>query len=143
MLHVLVCCETGAIGGNLEEHATRLAEVDRMEVEAIDHWRHGRVDFGNTRSPEPLFLLVGRAEGHVMHAADAYKAVEWQARINLHMHLRACSARADFKDSHRCLLLCLVAVAAPEAKHVGQKMGRAFEVAQREPHSEEAVNHHL
>src|SRR5947207_8582489 len=57
-LERLVDREAGADRGDLEENAARLPEVDRAEVEAVDHRR--RVRTGSGDAPLPVVVLVLR-----------------------------------------------------------------------------------
>src|SRR5258708_32991453 len=43
--------ESGALGGDLEEDATRLAEADRAEVGEIDHTRRAAADRDDAGGP--------------------------------------------------------------------------------------------
>src|SRR4029077_11223390 len=56
----------GADRRDLEQHAARLAEVHRAEVEAIDHRRRVRAGFRDAGAPGLLVLRL-RGERHVMH----------------------------------------------------------------------------
>ena len=58
MLQRLVGREAGPDRGDLEEHAARLPEVDRLEVEAVDHRGRMRARFGH--APLPGLVLVHR-----------------------------------------------------------------------------------
>ena len=70
VLERLVDGEARAERGDLEEDAARLAEVDRAEVEAVDH--RGRLRAGRDRPLAPLLVLVhGRGPGDVVDAAGA------------------------------------------------------------------------
>ena len=68
---VFVGGEAGAVGRNLEEHAARLAEVDRVEVEAVDHWRHLKSRLVEPPAPGDVCLVGRRAKRHMVNAADA------------------------------------------------------------------------
>src|SRR5439155_16975054 len=54
----LVGREPGADGGDLEQDAARLAEVDRPEVEAVDDWRRPRP--GPCNALVPCLVIAGR-----------------------------------------------------------------------------------
>src|SRR6185312_3006876 len=58
VLERLVDGEAGADRGDLEQHAARLAEVDRLEVEAVDDRRRVRAALGDAALP--LLVLLGR-----------------------------------------------------------------------------------
>src|ERR1700694_1365020 len=66
---IFIDCKSGPVGGNLEEHPTRLEEINRFEPEAVD-------DFGGA-APRPLDSLaylqlcvdVGYPPRDVMNAA--------------------------------------------------------------------------
>src|ERR1700694_2402508 len=68
---IFIDCKSGSVGGKLEEHPTRLEEIDRFEPEAVD-------DFGGP-PPRPLDALaylhpcvdVGSPPRDVMNAAGA------------------------------------------------------------------------
>src|SRR5580765_6036803 len=71
MRGIFVDRETRPIGRELEQHAARLLEVDRLEPEAIDHRRRmmpGRLD---ARSHLVLMLLVVHAPCEMMNTAHA------------------------------------------------------------------------
>src|SRR5215218_5802851 len=70
MLQRLVGCETGAERRDLEEDAARLAEVDRLEVEAVDHRRRARARTLDRGAPR-LVLLLRRRPCDVMDRAGA------------------------------------------------------------------------
>src|SRR5207247_5998837 len=73
LLERLVHVEPGANRGDREQDAARLAEVDRAEVEAVDHRR--RMGSGLRDALLPGLVVVHRrGPRHVMHrprAADA------------------------------------------------------------------------
>ena len=73
MIQRLVDGEAGADRGELEEHAARLAEVDRAEVEAIDHRRRSRAGADHPLAPG-LVVLHGRRKGDVVDRAGALDA---------------------------------------------------------------------
>ena len=71
---VLVGRETGGRGRDLEQDALRLAEVDRVEVVAVDHGGH--VHSGRAHALLPRHVVgVGRVPGDVMHGSGALDAV--------------------------------------------------------------------
>src|SRR5215468_10343321 len=55
--------EAGAVGGDLEEDAVRLAEVEALEVEAVDLATVRYAHFAEPPSPGVVLLLVRGAEG--------------------------------------------------------------------------------
>ena len=69
-LERLVGREAGADRRDLEQHAARLAEVDRLEVEAVDHGRRPRAAFDHALAPG-LVLLGRRGPGDVVDGARA------------------------------------------------------------------------
>src|SRR5260370_22085348 len=72
MCWIFVGRETRAVGSNLEKHSSRLAKVDRVEVEPVDDGRH-RADLPvDLLSPLQLFLVIGSAKCDVMHASDPW-----------------------------------------------------------------------
>src|SRR5215207_2544332 len=72
-LERLVDVEARAQGRDLEEDAARLPEVDRAEVEAIDH-RCGPSPLGNHPVTPGLVLVDLRGPGDVVDAPRALKA---------------------------------------------------------------------
>ena len=70
VLRILVRREARAERRDLEEHAARLAEVDRAEVEAVDHGRRLRAGRGDPLAPG-LVLLHRRGPGDVVDGARA------------------------------------------------------------------------
>src|SRR5689334_11247241 len=58
MLRILVELEAGTERCDLEQHADRLAEVDRAEPETVDHGR--RPSAGGAHAVDPAGVLVGR-----------------------------------------------------------------------------------
>src|SRR6266699_898607 len=140
---VLVYRKTWSIGGNFEEHPARLTEVDRTEVEPVDHRSHRRIDWGDAIPPLLMFLFVGSAECYVVNPTYANEAMERPLRLNLHMHLCTWSTRANLEDGHGCLLWRLIGTATAEAKHLGEKARRGFKLAQCKTNRIEAMNRHL
>src|SRR5204862_5472642 len=65
--------EAGADRRDLEEDAARLAEVDRLEVEAVDDRRHVRPRGRDALAPG-LVLLRRRGPGDVVHGARTANA---------------------------------------------------------------------
>src|SRR5438093_12594068 len=66
LLGRLVDGETGTVGRDLEEHAARLAVVDRFEVPAVDYRRHVASCFQERVAPRPLRRSVGGPPGHMV-----------------------------------------------------------------------------
>src|SRR5438445_11500018 len=66
----LVGRETGPERGDLEEHAARLAEVDRLEPEAVDDRRRARARVRDALSPGCV-IFDGRRPGDVMDGPRA------------------------------------------------------------------------
>src|SRR5688572_14081662 len=73
VLERLVDREAGRAGRDLEQHAARLAEVDRAEVVAVDHGRGPAAALLDPAAPG-LVLLVLRGPGHVVHGARSLDA---------------------------------------------------------------------
>ena len=70
----------------------------RAEVVAVDH-RRRRPGPARSRSRHAgVLLVVGRAEGDVVHAARADLALRGQVGPRYHAHLGARAARADLED---------------------------------------------
>src|SRR5881394_1479898 len=61
--------EARRVGGDLEEHAARLAEIDGVEIFAVHHGCDVVTLRGDQRAPGTLLLIAGRAKGHVMYTA--------------------------------------------------------------------------
>src|SRR5687767_6612911 len=72
-LERLVDREAGARGGQLEQHAARLAEVDRLEVVPVDHLSGVGAVLAHLVAPG-LMVLVGRVPRDVVDAARALDA---------------------------------------------------------------------
>src|SRR5438105_11607532 len=70
LLEGLVDGEAGADRRDREQHAARLAEVDRAEVEAVDHRRGRGTRLGDAFLPG-LVVVHRRSPGDVMHRARA------------------------------------------------------------------------
>ena len=70
VLERLVGSEAGADGGDLEEDAAGLAEVDRLEVEAVDDRGRMRACLGDPFAPR-LVILRLRGPGDVVDGACA------------------------------------------------------------------------
>src|SRR2546422_11641348 len=66
LLGRLVDSEARTVGGDLEKDATRLAEIDRLEVPAVDHWGHVAAGCQQRVSPRDLGIRVRRPPGDVM-----------------------------------------------------------------------------
>ncbi len=59
---VFVGGEAGAIGRDLEEDAAEFAEVQRLELEAVDHRCDAESGGGDPLLPRLMLLIVGGAE---------------------------------------------------------------------------------
>src|SRR5205823_5133670 len=70
LLGRLVDAEARAVGGDLEQDATRLAEVDRLEIPAVDHRGHVAAGCQQRVSPPHLGIRVRRPPGDVMNGSD-------------------------------------------------------------------------
>src|ERR687891_1619187 len=82
-LERLVDREAGRAGGDLEQHAARLAEVDRAEVVAVDH--RGGAAAALLDAPAPrLVVLVLRCPRDVVHRSRAlYATVGWRGVVEV------------------------------------------------------------
>src|SRR5207249_4680386 len=69
----LVGRESRAHGGDLEQHSARLPEVDRAEVEAVDHWSRVAAAFDDAVAPRDV-VLQRRGPGDVVDGAGATQA---------------------------------------------------------------------
>src|SRR5919201_95981 len=110
MLPRLVRSEAGAERRDLEEHAARLAEVDRPEVEAIDHRRRRGTGLQNPLAPG-LVVFHGRGPGDVVDRpspADAVLggyviSVEGSAVVAAHLpavpHVVGCKAERVLEEA--------------------------------------------
>src|SRR5918999_1810376 len=72
-LERLVDREAGRAGGDLEQHAARLAEVDRAEVVAVDHRSGAAPALLDAAAPGLVVLVLGRP-GDVVHRSRALDA---------------------------------------------------------------------
>ena len=72
----------GTVGRELEQHAARLLEIDRLEPEAVDHRRRLRAAGASTcaRTVE-LVRVVVDAPGEMVDAADAPAAAPLRRRL--------------------------------------------------------------
>ena len=99
----------------LEQHAARLAEVDRVEVLAVDDLRRMRAGLDRGRPQRRQLLVVGRAPGDVMDRAGALDpALRWRRVV----------------DARRAAPLARDAVAV-EAERVEQRHGSRRDRARR------------
>src|SRR5207245_5293634 len=80
MLLRLVGREAGPDGGDLEQHAARLPEVDRAEVEAVDH-RSGIAAAGDDLLAPGLVVFQRRGPRDVMDGARAAKSTRLGSRV--------------------------------------------------------------
>ena len=71
LLERLVGGEAGAVGGDLEQDAVRLAEIETAEIEAVDLAAVRDAQIRQPLRPGVVFFFVRRAEGDVMHGAGA------------------------------------------------------------------------
>src|SRR5476649_633658 len=69
--HRLVGGKTGAVGGDLEQDAVRLAEIKAAKIKPVDLARVADVKFIEPLRPGLVLRVVGGAERDVMHAAGA------------------------------------------------------------------------
>src|ERR1700682_2590736 len=58
-----------SFGRNFKENPARVAEINRMKILAIDHWRDAKAKIAKLVSPLQLLLLVRAAKRDVMHGA--------------------------------------------------------------------------
>src|SRR4051794_6768909 len=77
---VLVDGEARAQRGDLEQHAARLAEVDRLEVVAIADVAHVAAGGGDPLLPREM-VLVARAPSDVVDRARALRAARGRRRV--------------------------------------------------------------
>ena len=71
MRGVLVAVEARLVGGDLEQHAARRAEIDRPEIVAVDHRRHLVAGVHQRLAHFELLGAVLDREGDVVHRARA------------------------------------------------------------------------
>ena len=69
--HRLISGEARSVGGDLEQDAAGLAEIEAAEIEAVDLAAVGNAQFVEPLRPGVILGLVRRAERDVMHAAGA------------------------------------------------------------------------
>src|SRR5918998_4434362 len=124
---VLVGVEARPHRGQLEQHAARLAEVDRAEVEAVDHL--GRAGAGARDALAPALLLVEpRGEGDVVDAAGALARRRLGRRV---VDVGAAAlAAADLPGP---------VLAAGEAERVAQQRSATLRVVRVRAHAREAL----
>src|ERR1700682_2673878 len=67
--------EAGPIGCDLEQNSAGLAEVNRLEVVALDHRRHVAPRLDQHLAPLTLMGGVGGSPGDVVHGADRLLAL--------------------------------------------------------------------
>src|SRR5436190_4913003 len=121
MRRIFVNREAGTVGGQLEQHATRLLEVDRLEPEAIDDGRRMVARRLDARSHLVLLLVVIDAPGEMMHAADApCPAAPFGRLLDVEDARRSVEAIAD--DT-------VVFTEAVETKHAGDEALRELRFA--------------
>src|SRR5216683_2272420 len=65
----LVDGEAWLVGGDLKQHAARLAEIDRSEVLALDHGRHVTTGLDQHLAPVELMRVVGGAPCDMVHGS--------------------------------------------------------------------------
>ena len=141
MCWIFVGRETWAVGSNLEKHSSRLAEVDRVEVEPIDDGRH-RADLpGDLLSPLQLFLIVGSAKCDVMHASNTWTTKRY-VRAHIQVNLGSGPSCPHFKDVDRAVLFGLIGPALAEAERPGEQSGCWVKRSCSESHRVQAVNRH-
>src|SRR5258708_30097541 len=67
--NIFVDREAWPIGSQFTQHPAWLTEVDRAEVEPVDHRSHSRVDPDDSIPPLSVLLFVWSTECHVVNAA--------------------------------------------------------------------------
>src|SRR5512142_532985 len=122
MFRLLVGGEARAFGRELEQHATRLEEVDGLEPKSVDHFRRPTTRLGDPVANLELHALVGNAPGNVMHGAHAPRAA-WCVRCLAHLDVLAGAASVHAETMPAVLL----AVGA-ELEHLGEKRRREREI---------------
>jgi hypothetical protein len=97
VFYILVGGEARAIGGDFEEDATWLMEVDGVEVEAVDDRRDIASFPGDLFVPLRLLFVVGGAECYVMHASDA-RMTTLKVGTHVQVNFGSGTTWAYFKD---------------------------------------------
>ena len=69
--HRLIGRKAGAVGGDLEQDAVGLPEIQAAEIKAVDLAGVADAELVQPLGPGALLRLVRGAEGDVMHAAGA------------------------------------------------------------------------
>src|SRR5438477_442541 len=92
----LVDGETRLVGGDLEQDAARLAEINRAEVFALDYRRHVAPRLDKYLAPVELMRVVGRPPGHVVDGADSLLAGRRLRRVE-DVEDRSWAAGASFE----------------------------------------------
>src|SRR5579875_2779623 len=96
---VLVDSEAGAVGCDLEENPTRLAEIDRREIIAINDGGDPQASRADVLTPRLLLRTARRPKGNVVNTTDS-KPGRPQVRSLFQMHLRPRTAGPDREDAH-------------------------------------------
>src|SRR5579884_3484086 len=94
-LHRLIGGKARWAGGDLENHAARLAEVDGVEVLPVQHWRDIQSSIDEPLAPFALSLVVGHPPRDVVNRAnrDAPRQQTWRrAHVYIRPGARARSA---------------------------------------------------
>ncbi len=104
-LHGFVGREARDVGRDLEENAVRLPEVERAEVIALHLAGVRHAEALHTLGPSREAVVVGRAEGDVVHAAGAFAAGR-RARLHHHVQLGRGAAGAHLEDVYRRATSC-------------------------------------
>src|SRR5829696_5248728 len=92
-LGVLVGGEAGGERGDLEEHAARLAEVDRAEVVAVAHVGHRAARLADAPLPGQVVVVMG-GPGDVVHRPGALAAVGLGRRVVGPVHVALLAVEA-------------------------------------------------
>src|SRR5579875_174600 len=139
---VFVGGEAGTIGGYFAQDATRLAEVDRTKVEAINYRCDICSDLGQTLSPGAMLFVVRGAEGYMMYTANRGPA-KGQIWTNFNVDFCARPARTYLEYDHLVLTGRSIPSGPPEAQHAGQNVLGAFQLFDSEMCTIKPANRHF
>src|SRR5579875_923900 len=135
MRFILVFEETGAIGGQLEEYAVWLTEVDRLEIVAFHQAGGSHSRRLQPIKPGEVLLRRWNTEGDVMHTAASQPLMR-QIGTRIYVYLCPRPTNARPKDQNLALRAFggRIAPAQREAHHLGQRPRGSLSLTHGERH---------
>src|SRR5437763_10657394 len=131
---ILIDGKSRSVGGDLEQHPTRLEEINRLEPEPIDDFCRATSRTINSRADLELGLVIGHPPGDVVYAPGAPAAPVCVGNF-FDLEISARPATADFEARPFVL-----DADVDEPEHPGEERCGPCQVALPESHRMKPAN---